>query len=218
MMTRGTSWLRLLPPVLMLAATGTFLYSRHRPEPIPSYQQVTAFPEQVGAWRGSDVQIPKEVLESLGKGDFLQRRYWRSETEPPIDLFLAFFPTQRSGATVHSPQHCLPGSGWSPVEHGLMQLPGPGGETLRVNRYIVARGANRDLVLYWYQSHGRVVASEYWGKFYLVADAIRMNRTDGGLVRIATPVGLNEDIPEAQQRAVIFAEAIIPKLDAYIPK
>ena len=86
-----------------------------------------------------------------------------------------------------------------------------------MNRYIVAHGSNRELVLYWYQSHGRVIASEYWGKFYLVADAIRLNRSDGGLVRVATPLGINEGIPEALQRTVAFAEAIIPQLSAYIP-
>jgi EpsI family protein len=217
MTERAASWLRLLPPILMLVVTGAFLYSRSRPEQLPPYQPLTAFPLRIGVWQGIDDPILEDVRKSLGEGEFLQRHYSRSESESSVDLFLAFFPTQRAGATIHSPQHCLPGAGWSPVEHGFMQLPRPGGGTLGVNRYIVAHASNRDLVLYWYQSHGRVIASEYWGKFYLVADAIRLNRSDGGLVRVATPLGINEGIPEALQRTVAFAEAIIPQLSAYIP-
>jgi EpsI family protein len=89
---------------------------------------------------------------------------------------------------------------------------------ITVNRYVIAKGLDRKLVLYWYQAHGRVVASEYWAKFYLVADAIRMNRSDGALVRIITAVDRNEDIEHAQQRAVEFAQVILPSLDSCIPE
>jgi len=217
MTDRAASWLRLVPPLLMMAVTGGFLLSRARPERLPPFQPLSGFPLQVGDWQGRDEQIQEDVWKILGKGEFVQRRYWRSEGEPGVDLFLAFFPTQKTGSTVHSPQHCLPGAGWSPVEHGVTQLPLPHGGTVVVNRYIVARAGDREVVLYWYLSHGRVIASEFWGKFYLVADAIRMNRTDGGLVRLATPLGMNEGVATAQQRAVSFAEMIFPKLDAYIP-
>jgi EpsI family protein len=213
----AASWLRLLFPILMLVATGAFLYSRSRPELLPSYVRLGAFPMQVGDWRGQDVPIPPDVLEGLGKGDFMERNYSRSETEPPVGLFLAFFPTQRTGATVHSPQHCLPGAGWAAVEHDFLPLMRPTGETSLVNRYVVARESNRQFVLYWYQSHGRLVASEYWGKYYLVSDAICLNRSDGGLVRVATPMNLDESVSQAQERAVAFAEQILPKLNAYIP-
>ena len=83
---------------------------------------------------------------------------------------------------------------------------------------MLGKGADRLLVLYWYQAHGRVVASEYWAKFYLVADAIRLNRTDGALVRVITPVAPGEGTVSAQKRAVGFAEAILPALDTHIPR
>ena len=62
---------------------------------------------------------------------------------------------------------------------------------------MIQKGLDRQLVLYWYQSHGRVVASEYWGKFYLVRDAVRMNRTDAALVRVIVPMAPNDDNAEA---------------------
>ncbi len=210
-------WLPLLPPALMFVSAGAFLYSRSQPEQLPLRHELKAFPMQVGGWKGGDVSIPTAILDSLGKGEFLEREYRREETDPPVELFLAFFRTQRTGATVHSPQHCLPGAGWGVIEHALLPLTLPNGGRREVNRYLVARGGDRQLVVYWYQSHGRILASEYWGKFYLVADSIRLNRSDGGLVRISTPINPEEGVLGAQERVMAFAEQILPELRAYIP-
>ena len=160
--------------------------------------------------------MPLDVREVLGNGDFLERLYKRNTYEPPVDLFVAYFPSQRTGSTIHSPQNCLPGSGWTPLEKNRIQLAGPG-TPVHVNRYVIVKGTDRELVLYWYQAHGRVVASEYWAKFYLVADAISLNRSDGALVRIITPLASNEDVGSAQKRAVQFEEQLIPRLGAYLP-
>ncbi len=207
----------LVPPLLMFFSTGAFLHSRSHPEQLPARHPLNTFPMQVGDWQGSDVPIPAIILESLGKGEFMERDYRRTGTDRPVELFLAFFPTQRTGATVHSPQHCLPGAGWAVAEHALLPLRLATGETRPVNRYIVARGGDRQLVVYWYQSHGRVVASEYWGKFYLVVDSVRFNRSDGALVRVSTPIDPEEGIQGAQERAVAFAGQILPELSDYIP-
>jgi EpsI family protein len=120
---------------------------------------------------------------------------------------------------MHSPLNCLPGAGWSPVSFRRMDIDVPANGSverrINVNRYVIEKGVDRQLVLYWYQAHGRVVASEYWGKFYLVLDAIRTNRTDGALVRIVAPIRSSEDDAEAQ--AVAFAQALFPLLGKYLP-
>lgn len=103
------------------------------------------------------------------------------------------------------------------METSYLQLPLAGRPPLRVNRYVIAQGSSRDLVLYWYQAHGRTTPSEYWARFYLVADAIRMNRTDGALVRIITPIAPGETTDKAQSRAVGFAQLVVPAIDHYIP-
>jgi EpsI family protein len=164
------------------------------------------------------VALSPNVRQVLGEGDFLVRIYGRRSDEPYLDLFLAYFPSQRSGNTIHSPQNCLPGAGWLPVESGRIKLLRPNGKAITVNRYLIGKGLERRLVLYWYQAHGRVVASEYWAKFYLVADAIRMNRSDSALVRIVTVVDHNEALAHAQERAVEFAQEILPALDRCIPE
>ena len=162
--------------------------------------------------------ISEETRKILGDGEFLHRVYRSSQDEPAVEFFLAFFPSQRTGSSIHSPKNCLPGAGWVPVESSHIPLRDSDGKTISVNRFIIARGPDRQLVLYWYQSHGRVVASEYWAKFYLVADAIHLNRSDGSLVRVITPLTRSESLESGQQRAVEFAQAILPVLDNYIPR
>jgi EpsI family protein len=99
-----------------------------------------------------------------------------------------------------------------------VELTRPGTGNIRVNHYVLAKGLDRLLALYWYQAHGRVVASEYWAKFYLVADAIRMNRSDGALVRVMTPIAQNESLTSAEKRGVAFVQDVLPLLDRYIPR
>ena len=217
MMPTTTSWIRMFPIVVLLAGAGLFLHSRSQPELLPPHDPLASFPSRVGDWQGRDLALSPNIRQVLGEGDFLVRVYGRTPDEPFLDLFLAFFPSQRAGSTIHSPQNCLPGAGWLPVESGKIKLLRPDGKTITVNRYLIGKGLERRLVLYWYQAHGRVVASEYWAKFYLVADAIRMNRSDGALVRITTPVAPQESVESGERRAVEFAQQILPTLDDYFP-
>jgi EpsI family protein len=208
----------MFPAVVLLAGAGLFLHSHSQAERLPPHDALASFPSRVGDWLGRDVALSPNVRQVLGEGDFLVRIYGRRSDEPYLDLFLAYFPSQRSGNTIHSPQNCLPGAGWLPVESGRMQLSRPDGRAITVNRYVIAKGLERRLVLYWYQAHGRVVASEYWAKFYLVADAIRMNRSDGALIRVTTPIAENESPVSAEQRGVAFVRDVLPLLGRYIPE
>lgn len=202
---------------LMLVA-GVLLQARGRLERIPEREPLADLPRQVGKWEGYDRPILPEVRQVLGDGDFLARLYSRSQDEPFIELFVAYFPTQRTGSTIHSPQNCLPGAGWTPLEAGRIQISAPGQPPITVNRYLMGRGLNRMVILYWYQAHSRVVASEYWAKYYLVADSIRLNRSDGALVRVLTPLAPGEDPGIGERRLVEFAATLRPVLDAYIPR
>jgi EpsI family protein len=213
-----SSWRRFLPVAVLLAATAVFFRARNLTETIPPHIGIDSFPEVVSVWKGRDVPMVANLLEVLGPGEFLMRDYQRLPNEPPVTLFLAYFPSQRTGDTIHSPQNCLPAAGWTPVESGRIPLRLKNGTTVSVNRYVIAKGLQRELVFYWYQAQGRVTPNEYWAKIFLVTDAIRTNRTDGALVRIVTPIeGKNDEAP-AQVRALNFAEQILPILDGYIPR
>jgi EpsI family protein len=215
--TRGQSLARFLVVVLVIGATAVLLRARSGREQVPSHFDVTTFPQQIGDWRSKTFDIDPSVREILGPGDFLSRIYY-TPGRPYIDFFIAYFATQRTGNAIHSPKNCLPGAGWAPVDAGTLQVPVAGASPITVNRYIIGKGLDRQLVLYWYQSHGRVVASEYWAKVYLVSDAIKSNRSDGALVRIVTPIAQNESAESAQNRAVGFAQQIYPILPQFVPR
>jgi len=216
-MSQFNSWLRFLLPCVLILGTGIFLQTRAHGEIIPPREAFSQFPAQIGGWAGKEVIIPQNIRQILGAGDFLDRVYSNPASIYPVDLFLAYFPTQRAGSTIHSPQNCLPGAGWMPVESGPINIGTPEGGPASVNRYVIAKGLDKQFVLYWFQSHGRIVSSEYWAKFYLVADSIRKGRSDGSLVRIVTPIGYTESEQSAQARAVEFAHMISPLLAGFIP-
>jgi EpsI family protein len=210
---------RFIAALALIAGSALFLQARGRGEIIPQRPPLSSFPQKLGQWDGSNVTIEKETLDVLGPGDFLLRIY-RSDShpEPYTDLFIAYFPTQRTGDTIHSPKNCLPGAGWNPIESERVRLSVAGHSPFMVNRYLIAKGTDRKLVLYWYWAHGRAVASEYWAKFYLVTDAIQMHRSDGSLVRLTTPVAQNESAEDAMQRLLPFVQEIVPLLNQYIPE
>jgi exosortase D (VPLPA-CTERM-specific) len=182
-------------------------------------KHVGSLPLQVGDWTGSDIPISREELAILGPGEYLMRDYEnKRQLEPSINLYIPFFPTQKAGDTIHSPDHCLLGAGWFPLSREVIQLTRPDGSSVPVNRYVVSKMGNRQLVLYWFQAHGRVVASEWSAKYYLISDSIRMNRSDGGMVRLMTPM-LDDESPDAAQVRIMkkLGSQFLPLLDRYIP-
>jgi EpsI family protein len=208
---------RFVLAAILIASTAIFLHAHNQQEVLPPRLPLRSFPAQIASLGSTDVPIDKDQLEVLGKGEFLHRVY-DDQREPFIDLFIAFYPSQRTGETPHSPQNCLPGSGWAPLENTRIALAMPGHTPFPVNRYVIAKGDSRELVLYWFWAHNRGVASEYWNKFYLVSDSIKMNRSDGSLIRITSPVLPGETIAAAQQRISPFVTSVLPMLNDYIPR
>ena len=205
--------MRFLVVMVLLVSNAVFLQLHSRAEVIRPRLALASFPLTIADWRGVDLTIDADTLKILGDGDFLSRIYERNPQEPRIELFVAYFPTQRTGSTIHSPEHCLPGSGWLPINHGEFHLAAAD----VANRYVIAKGLDRQVVVYWYQAHGRVLASGYKAKFYLIADALRHNRSDGALVRIITPLVKGESPDSGQERAMEFVSQVRPILGEYIP-
>ena len=195
-----------------------------RAEPVPIRQTLDRFPVSVGGWSGTPTApFTKDILDVLGVDDYLTRIYFTANRAEGAGLYIGYYQSQRQGDTMHSPLNCLPGAGWEPVSKSYLKIDVPqdeGSRQIEVNRYMIRKGLDRQLVLYWYQAHDRVVASEYWGKVYLVADAVRMNRTDGALVRVTVPVGTDEagaGERAAEASAIRFVQALFPHLNDYLP-
>jgi len=180
----------------------------------PAAPPLVRFPEQLGPWRGTDLPLEPRILEALQLHDYLNRIYV-NPAQQVIGLYIAYYPEQRFGDDIHSPKNCLPGAGWVPVENRALGLELQG-RRVEVNNYLVARGSERELVLYWFQQQGRVVPSEYWSKLFQIWSGLRRQRSDAALVRVAVPVGNSGEL--AQARGVRFIQLVAPQLRTYIPE
>jgi EpsI family protein len=176
---------------------------------------LAALPLEIDGWRGrSDPPLTAAVAAVLRADEYLLRTYIKEE-RVPVGMYVAFYRTQQSGATVHSPLNCLPGSGWDPVETGRVGFRLAAGSSAEVNRYIVQKGTNRQAVFYWFQSRARIVASEYTSKFLLARDAFMSGRSDGAIVRLSIPIGASSDA--ADRIALEFARLLYPLLVRHLP-
>lgn len=198
---------------LLLAAT-VLLHSLRHGERIPPHRTLKEFPPLLGNWQGVDEPMMQRLVQAVGVDDYLNRVY-ADGNKSPVDFYVGYYESQQTGDWVHSPKNCLPGSGWEAISAARLTLDVPGHHAIQVNRYFVEKGLDQMLVLYWYQGRGRVIASEYWGKFWLVADAITRNRTDVALVRISTSTV--DGATTAQNRAIQFAELVYPQLSQFLP-
>ena len=209
--------LRFWTAVLLLAATALVLYTRPAADHNLPRELLSMLPANIAGWQARDQRIDQETLDVLGAGDVLERDYTQKGKPEHIGLFIGYFPSQRTGQTIHSPKNCLPGAGWVFESSSTINLVDVNGKPHQVGEYIIANGTTKQLVVYWYQAHGRSVAGEYRAKIYMVLDAIRMNRTDGALVRVITPISSGENISDAKMRVEMFTRQLAPLLPRFIP-
>jgi EpsI family protein len=202
----------ILTIVLMVQA-GAFYWASRGEKPFTALP-LAGFQTTTGAWTTvQEAQIDPDTEAVLRADDTMSRIYTGPGGE--TELFVAFFKSQRNGQSPHSPKNCLPGSGWQPSESSVIAIPTSQG-TIRVNHYVVSKGDDQSLVLYWYQSHGRVIADEFAAKFYLVADSIRQHRSDTALVRVVVPIRRGE-LEASDRLGVAFVKAIYPAVLSYLP-
>jgi EpsI family protein len=204
--------------VLLLVQGSLYYAVALRDEAIPAVLPLSMFPMESGEWHTfRDMPIEKEVQDVLRADDTLNRVYVKTPDDTPAYLFIAFFKTQRSGQTPHSPKNCLPGAGWEPVESAPLNITVPGrSQPLVSNRFVVARGDEKSVVLYWYQSHGRIISDEFAAKFWLIADSIRYHRSDSALVKVVVPVR-GSDVEGATRTATEFVQAVFPAVAKQLP-
>ncbi|MGH9665584.1 MAG: exosortase C-terminal domain/associated protein EpsI [Bryobacteraceae bacterium] len=201
-----------------LAAQAAVFYAGSRAEVLPRHTPLKAFPLSLGRWQMTQQGVVEPEVEEVLKADDLMTRLYSEPGNPlSANLFVAFFESQRTGKSPHSPKNCLPGSGWVPSSASIISISVPTEpKPIQVNRYVVSNGDSKSVVLYWYQSHGRVVANEYRATFFVVADAIRLNRTDTALVRVVVPVAGN-DVQASTNTAVDFVQSFFGTLRQYLP-
>lgn len=202
-----------------LLLTAAALVRASQQEPTPLREPFDKLPMQFGSYTGARAEdLDAKVLEVLGVEEWVNRSYRAADSDLRVGFYLGYWASQRQGDTIHSPMNCLPGSGWQPISTSRIPLPG-GPEGAELNRVIVEKGGERLMVLYWYQSHGRIIASEYWSKIHMVLDAMRTNRTDAAMMRVVVPMPRDRAnaAADAEKQGVRFVRELLPLLDRHLP-
>lgn len=199
--------------IIVLLLLGSFVLTQFldkRAEITPGHVSFVNFPMALDNWSGKHDRLEQQVIEKLGMTDYLLANY-ADEKNQLVNFYIAYYESQRKGVSPHSPRVCIPGGGWEIAD---LQRITAGGHP--VNRVLIKKGNHQQLVYYWFQGHGRIVANEYINKWYLFLDAIFKNRTDGALVRVVTAVAPHENIEVAEQRILDFMAKAEPELKQYI--
>jgi EpsI family protein len=207
---------RLLISAILLVGTFVFLQSRSVGEGVPLRRSFDSFPTSLGTWTGQDDTVfDTETVKILKMSDYIMRRYVDGDGHS-IWLYMAYWQSQRRGSDIHSPKNCLPAGGWEPVEASRLSISVPGlAAPIDVNRYLIQKDRQMQVVLYWFQAQGTVVAGELDAKVEMVRSAIFRNRTDGAVVRLSSPV--YGSVPETTVELVQYVQVLYPVLREFLP-
>lgn len=204
--------------LLLFLGTWCLLQNSVSVTPTPIKQSLTSFPTSIGKWKLiNSTESAKDIIELLGVDDYLQYTYQNPEGDV-ITLYVGYYSAVGVSGTYHSPKNCLPGGGWgietiSPV---TLQTGIEDNNSSVVSQMLIRNGDRFQIVLYWFQNRGRIIASEYWEKFYLVWDAIRLGRRDGAFVRIMSTVK-GKDFASASVEVNKFSQQVMNTLESYLP-
>ncbi len=201
----------LLGSILVLSNTIDFR------ENIPIKKSFKEFPAKVGEWSGNKEQMEQQFIDALHFSDYAMADYTDSHGKS-VSFYSAYYESQRKGESTHSPEACLPGSGWEFREAGATDVPIGEGRSMRIKRAFIEKSGQKELTYYWFAMRGRTLTNLYQVKLYTFWDALTKHRTDGALVRLITPVYQNEKLEEAEARLQGFTKEIVPVLKEYIPE
>ncbi|MBB5346965.1 EpsI family protein [Desulfoprunum benzoelyticum] len=217
-MDNKISTVRIVVVFAMFALTWYFLHSTAAVVPVAIKKPLASFPHVIGEYRlGNSFQSSADVIELLGVDDYIQYNYVSAAGER-INLYVGYYQAVGVHGGYHSPKNCIPGGGWGIDKVKTVELEKgiEGRSRATVSEMVIRNGAEYQVVLYWYQNRGRIIASEYWEKIYQVLDALLMRRRDGTFVRIMA-YAPNGDIAAAEAKVKKFAEHVIPLLEHHLP-
>jgi len=205
--------------VAILATSFATMRVQDREEIIPELPPLNTFPLRINSWQGVEQAIEKVYLDQLKLTNYFMASYIRPSDSTPVDLYIAYYASQRKGAAVHSPKACLPGGGWDMVAFDKISIAdvGPAGEALSANRVLIKLGDSQQLVYYWFHQRDRNITNEYLVKWFIFWDALTRNRTDGSLIRLVTPVDSSEGVSAADERITALIRDSDPARAYFLP-
>lgn len=203
---------------MVLVTVGAALASQapQRTEIQPARSAFVDFPMQLRGWSGRRSPMEAVYLEQLKLSDYLYATYERS-ADLPVNVWVAYYDSQRKGDSTHSPASCLPGGGWQFQTFGRYNIDVGGGQRLQINRAVIVHSGDRELMYYWFPQRGRDITNDYMLKWYLLWDAITRGRTDGALARLVLPLPPGTSVAQGDRQLTAFLRAFVPQLPGYVP-
>ena len=205
--------------VILLGATLAISHIVDFREKIPAKKSLEQFPLKVGEWNADrHLSMAQYFIDVLDLSEYVFINY-HNRNDKKVNFYVAYYESQRKGASIHSPATCLPGSGWSFDQSGTVKITNvPGNNsTMEVNRAVMQSGRSRQITYYWFPVRGRILKNAYQLKLYNFWDALTQQRTDGALVRLITSVYEGEKLEEAEKRLQNFVRDVTPVLEEYLP-
>lgn len=177
------------------------------------------FPNQIGNWSGADTRLDPDIERVLGATDYLNRTYAKDRQEAYVNMFVAFYEKQTEGDGIHSPEVCLPVGGWEifSLEPYRIDPKIPEYGAFEVNRAIIQKGLEKQLVYYWFEQRGKRQINDFKAKIGVVVDGVVKGRTDGALVRYITPIRENETEADADARLLRLVGDSLQELPSFVP-
>jgi EpsI family protein len=203
--------------VVLLAGTFFFLSIRSSGEAVPIRTPLDRLPTVLGRWEQREHgALDAKVVRNLKLNDYIVSKYV-NDAGRSLWLYIGYWETQRKNAQIHSPRNCLPGNGWEPLEASIMTIPLLDAQrSITVNRYVIQKEQEQQVVLYWYHSQGEAIAGEITAKAAMIRNAMTRNRTDGALVRISSPV--YGGVAETSATLAAYVQVMYPVLAEFLPE
>ncbi|MBU4415146.1 MAG: VPLPA-CTERM-specific exosortase XrtD [Proteobacteria bacterium] len=204
--------------VILLGATFAFSQGIEFREKIPIKKSFEYFPVNVGQWSGVQQSMEQKIIDTLDLDDYIIIDY-KDSLGRSINFYVAYYESQRKGESIHSPETCLPGSGWIFNQAGAATIPLSANDDgfMKVNRAFMQKNGYKQLSYYWFPQRGRILTNAYQLKIFVFWDALTKQRTDGALVRLITPVYESEELKDAEARLQGFTREIVPVLGEFLP-
>ena len=184
----------------------------------PKRSTYSEFPLTIDNWQGKTGYLEQIYIDALKLSDYIMNDY-QNESGVTVNLYSAYYSSQKKGASAHSPRSCIPGGGWriSSLTQHVIPDAKIDNVPLEVNRLVIQKGESKQLVYYWFQQRGRVISNEYSMKWYLFWDSMTLHRTDGALIRLTTILAPGQDLSVADKYLEDFSRKITPIIPNFVP-
>lgn len=198
---------------LLLMAVWSYIHF-HTQTPVPVSRPLNEFPASYREWRmTSQSRFSEEILNVLKPTDYLSRQYEGKEGGR-VGLYVGYHDGGRESGEIHSPKHCLPGSGWQQVSTAPLLLSEP---QCRINlvKAVYQKGTSKELFFYWFQVHETTLTNEYALKLAEVMNTLLHGRRDATFIRVTVPFDTDEE--QAVKRGIGFIRDTYPLIRSFLP-